>query len=161
MISAKLIELIEIHATHLTHDVARDLVTNDRTRRFRAIPLDDLEQRIFRILHHLGNWIGDPRSERVHTEFAEWGSRRFDQGVPLSEIVFAIIVVKHHLRQYISDNGLVDASFPRGEADYVLPIHLHSLQELNVRVGEFFDEALYHLARGYEDESRRQGRAPL
>jgi hypothetical protein len=35
----------------------------------------------------------------------------------------------------------------------VLPMHLHSLQELNTRVGQFFDEAIYHLARGYEAEA--------
>ena len=158
MISAKLIELIEIHATGLTKDVAHDLTTNDRTRGFRAVPVEDLEQRIFQILHHLGNWIGDPKDERVQAEFGSWGRRRFDQGIPLSEIVYAIIVLKQHLRRYIHDNGLVDAAFPRTESDYVLPMHLHSLQDLNVRVGQFFDEALYHLACGYEGESRRAAR---
>jgi hypothetical protein len=29
-------------------------------------------------------------------------------------------------------------------------MHLHSLQDLNAQVGEFFDVALYELARGYE-----------
>ena len=58
MIAAKLIELIEIHADRLTADVSRDLVTNDRTRGFRAVRQQDLEQRIFQIFHHLGNWIG-------------------------------------------------------------------------------------------------------
>ena len=155
MISAKLIELIEVHAPRLTKDVTRDLSTNDRTRGFRAVPVEDLEQRVFQILHHLGNWIGDPKSERVEAEFSEWGSRRFDQGIRLSEIVYAVVVLKQHLRRYIRDNGLVDAAFPRAESDYVLPMHLHSLQDLNARVGQFFDEALYHLACGYEAESRR------
>ena len=50
--------------------------------------------------------------------------------------------------------GLVDDSFPRVENDYILPLHLHSVQELNARVGQFFDEALYDLARGYEDRAR-------
>jgi hypothetical protein len=158
MISAKLIELIEIHATGLTRDVARDLTTNDRTHGFRAVRVEELEQRIFQILHHLGNWIGSPKSERVQEEFRQWGSRRFDQGIPLSEIVYAIIVLKQHLRRYIHDNGLVDAAFPRAESEYVLPMHLHSLQDLNVRVGQFFDEALYHLACGYEAESKRAAR---
>lgn len=159
MISAKLIELIEIHATRLTKDVARDLSSNDRTRGFRAVPVEDLEQRIFQILHHLGNWIGEPKSDRVEAEFSQWGSRRFDQGIPLSEIVYAIIVLKQHLRRYIHDHGLVDAAFPHTESEYVLPMHLHSLQDLNARVGQFFDEALYHLACGYEAESRRTVRS--
>jgi len=154
VIAAKLVELIEIHAPRLTSDVARDLMTNERTRGFRVVPLPDLEQRIFQILNHLGNWIGDPRSEKVQTEFTDWGRRRFDQGIPLNELIFAVIVIKQHLRRYINDNGLVDASFPRVEHDYVLPLHLHSLQELNSRVGRFFDEALYCLSLGYEERAQ-------
>jgi hypothetical protein len=130
-----------------THE--RDLMTNPRTPGFRAVPAEELERRVFQIFHHLGNWIGDPKAKQVQTEFEQWGTRRFDQGIQLSEIVCAIIILKRHLRQYIRDNGLVDASFPRVEGEYVLPMHLHSLQDLNVRVGEFFDEALYQLARGF------------
>jgi hypothetical protein len=150
MISVKLIELIENHATELSNDTARDLMTNPRTPGFRAVPQRELEERLFQIFHHLGDWIGDPGNLRVRTEFEEWGNRRFDQGLTLSQVVYAIIVIKQHLRHYIADHGLVDASFPRVESDYVLPMHLHSLQELNTRVGQFFDEALYHLARGFE-----------
>jgi hypothetical protein len=157
MISANLIELIEIQATLLTKDVTRDLMTNERTRGFRAVEPQDLEQRVFQLYHHLGDWIGHPKSEKVEAEFTEWGRRRFSQGIPLSEIIYAIIILKQHLRRYIRDNGLVDAAFPQSEADYVLPMHLHSLQDLNTRVGEFFDEALYFLARGYEVASREAG----
>lgn len=154
MIAERLVELIEINAARLSTDVAADLVANERTPGFRAVRRSDLEERIFQIVHHLGNWIGDRRSEKVKTEFADWGRRRFGQGIPLSEIVYAILVLKQHLRRYIRDHGLVEASFPRVEHDYVLPVHLNSLQELNTQVGLFFDEALFHLAHGYEEEAR-------
>jgi hypothetical protein len=49
----------------------------------------------------------------------------------------------------------VDASFPRVDGDYVLPIHLQSLQDLNTTVDRFFDEALYRLACGYEAAAQR------
>jgi hypothetical protein len=90
----------------------------------------------------------------VQAEFEDWGRRRFGEGIPLSDVVYAIILIKQHLRRYIRDHGLVDAAFPRVDGDYVLPMHLHSLQELNTRVGQFFDEALYHLARGHEAEAQ-------
>jgi hypothetical protein len=155
MISANLVELISIHSGKLTSDVALDLGTNERTRGFRAVPKDELQPRLFELFHHLGKWIGDPKAARVQDEFSEWGRRRFGQGIPLSEIVYAVILLKHHLRRYIKDHGLIEASFPRVEADYILPMHLHSLQDLNEQVGTFFDEALYHLARGYEAEAAR------
>ena len=155
MISAKLIELIQVHASRLTSDVVHDLLTNERTRAFRTASREDLEQRTFQIFHHLGDWIGGPQADRVEAEFSEWGRRRFAQGIPLNEIVYAVIILKQHLRRYIREHGLMDASFPRVEADYVLPMHLHSLQDLNATVGAFFDEALYHLARGYEAAAKR------
>jgi hypothetical protein len=155
MISARLIELIEIHATRLAADATQDLRSSPRTAGFRSVPQDDLERRVFQLFHHLGNWIGNPKSEQVEAEFVDWGRRRFGQGIPLSEIVYAIVILKQHLRRYIRDNGLVDAAFPRIDGDYVLPMHLHSLHDLNVRVGEFFDEALYYLTRGYEAEAKR------
>ena len=37
----------------------------------------------------------------------------------------------------------------------LLPLELHSIQELNYQVGEFFDRALFHLTRGYEAEAAR------
>lgn len=154
MVAEKLVELIEIHANRLATDVTQDLITNERTRGFRAVRRVDLEERIFRLFHHLGDWIGNRRSEKVQTEFTDWGRRRFDQGIPLSEIIYSIVILKQHLRRYIRDNGMVEASFPRIEGDYLLPMHLNSLQELNAQVGRFFDEALYHLACGYEESAR-------
>ena len=154
MIAAKLVELIEIHASRFTADVVRDLVTNERTRGFRAVRPEELEPRIFQIVHHLGNWIGDPKSATVQAEFTDWGRRRFEQGIPLSEIMYAVIILKQHLGRYILDNGLVDAAFPRVDGDYVLPMHLNSLQDLHARLGRFFDEALYYLASGYEAEAK-------
>src|SRR6185503_654720 len=127
VIAAKLVELIEIHASRLTTDIAQDLFTNARTPGFRAVRPQDLEQRIVQLLNRLGNWIGDPRSEKTRTEFSDWGRRRFDQGIPLSELIYAVIIIKQHLRRYISDNVLV---------------------------GQFFDEALYYLAIGYEERLR-------
>jgi len=150
MIAERLVELIEIQAHRLAADVVQDLMTNERTRGFRNVRRIDLEERLYRLLHHLGDWISDRRSAKVQDEFADWGGKRFNQGIPLSEIVCAVIILKQHLRSYIRDHGLVEASFPRMDGDYVLPMHLHSLQDLNAQVGLFFDEALYHLARGYE-----------
>jgi len=154
VIGAKLVELIEIHAPRLTTEIVDDLLINEQTPGFRAVRRGDLEPRVFQLLHHLGNWIGDPRPDNTRAEFADWGRRRFEQHIPLSELIFAVIIIKQHLSRYIADNGLVDASFPRVESDYVLPMHLYSLQSLNSQVGRFFDEALYSLAIGYEERGR-------
>ena len=87
------------------------------------------------------------------TSTEQMGRTRFREGVPVSELVYALVVTKHHLRRYIRDHGLVDFAGDRVVPDELLPLELHSIQELNYQVGEFFDRALYHLARGYEMEA--------
>ena len=150
MISARLVELIQNHAPRLTTDIVNDLVSNPRTRGFQAVPRLELESRIFRVYDHLGDWIAAGPGSVAEAEFEDWGRRRFGQGIAFSEIVYAIILIKAHLSRYIQDHGLIDSVFPTSEADYVLPMHMHSLQELNRMVSLFFDRALYHLALGYE-----------
>ena len=155
MIGAKLIEMIEIHASQLSRDIATELITNERTPGFRVSPIEELTPRLFEVLHHLGDWIGDPRSVQVKNEFMMWGAKRFDQRIPLRQVVYGIMLFKQHLRRYIADNGVITASLPRVESDYVLPMHLLSLQELNATVNQFFDEALYYLVCGYEDAASK------
>lgn len=154
MVAARVVELIEIHADRLTNEVARNLVGNVRTAGFRRVRAEELEQRIFQILHHLGTWIESPKGEQVRAEFSEWGRRRFEEGIPLSEMVYAVLLLKGTLRRYIRDNGLVEEAVPRMHGEGVLPVHLHGLMELNSRVNEFFDEAIYHLCAGYETAAK-------
>jgi hypothetical protein len=159
MISARLVELIQNHAPHLTSDTVDDLLTNERTTSFRQVPRRDLESRIFRVYNHLGDCIS-AGGGFAETEFEEWGRKRFGQGIAMSEILYAVLIIKQHLTRYTRDHGLIEASFPRIEADYVLPMHLHSLQELNAMLSEFFDRAVYHLARGYERAAEARSAPP-
>jgi hypothetical protein len=154
VLSARLIELIQTHADYLTRDVLKDFASNPRTRHWGVVPSDELEQRILRTYINLGNWIGDPKEDAVREEYEEWGRKRYRNGIPLSEIVFAVLLLKHHLRKFIREHGLVEYSRDRQAPQEILPVHLHGIQELNYLVGDFFDKALYYLALGYETEAR-------
>jgi hypothetical protein len=111
---------------------------------------------VFATYHNLGKWIGDPSDDAVRTEYESWGAKRFRQGIPLSEIVYALILVKHHLRRFVRNHGLVEPSSDRVVSGDLIGVQLYGIQELNYMVGEFFDRAMYHLARGYEDAANRR-----
>ncbi len=153
MISARLVELIQNHAPQLTAEVLHDLTTNQRTRAFHQVPVRELESRVFRIYQNLGNWIATTNDAAVGAEFEQWGRKRFGQGIPLSQIVYAVIVLKQHLDRYIRDHSVIDVPRLGMDTDALLPVHLHSAQELIRMVDDFFDRALYHLSRGYEAEA--------
>jgi len=150
MLSMRLMQLIETHAGALTKEAVADLVTNERTRAFRTVRRSELEARVEALYVNLGQWIGNPKDDAVREEYEEWGKTRFRQGIPLSEVIYSLIVAKSHLRRYVRENGLADFSGDRVVPAELLPVQLHSIQELNYMIGEFFDLALYHLTRGYE-----------
>src|SRR6187551_380335 len=153
MLGARLLQLIQSHAGPLTRETLQDLTTNQRTPSFRRLRPAEVETRIALLFNNLAQWIGDPNDDAVRREYEEMGRTRFREGVPVSELVYAIILTKKHLRSYIRDHGLVDFAGDRVAPDELLPLELHSIQELNYQVGEFFDRALFYLARGYEAEA--------
>jgi hypothetical protein len=143
-------QLIETHATSLISEAMRDVLTHERTSSFRRVPIVDLEPRIAALYLNLGKWIGNPKEDEVREEYELWGRMRFLEGIPLSEVVYCVILAKAHLRRFIREHGLVDFSGDRVTPDELVPVQLYGIQELNYMVGEFFDRALYHLTRGYE-----------
>lgn len=150
MLSVRLIKLIETHADSLTREVVDDLLTNEHTRSHLRIPKEQLAPRIFRLFQNLGNWIGDPKDNAIRAEYEECGSLRCGQGIPMSEIIYSLILTKKHLRRYIREHGFVEFSGDRITSGELVPLELYSIQELNYVVGDFFDRALYYLTRGYE-----------
>jgi hypothetical protein len=153
MLGARLLLLLQSHAGQITRETLQDLTTNQRTPSFRRLRAADVESRVALLFNNLAKWIGDPDDEAIRREYEEMGRTRFREGVPVSELVYAIILTKTHLRRYIREHGLVDFAGDRITPDELLPLELHSIQELNYQVGEFFDRALFYLARGYEAEA--------
>jgi hypothetical protein len=158
MLGANLLTLIQSNAGPLTRETLEDLTTNDRTSSFRHLRRTELESRVALLFNNLATWIGNPDDEVVRDEYEAMGRSRCRQGVPLSELIYAIIITKRHLRRYIREHGLVDFAGDRVAPVELLPLELHSIQELNYQVGEFFDLALFHLARGYEAEAAARAR---
>ena len=150
MLGARLLQLIHSHAGTLSREVVDDLMTNQRTTTFRRLNQADVETRVSAVFYGLSKWLDDADHDAVRDEYEEMGRTRFRQGVPVSELVYALIITKSHLRRYIREHGVVDFAGDRVAPPELLPLELHSIQDFNYRVGEFFDRALYHLARGYE-----------
>jgi len=142
VLSARLIKLIEEHAEDLTREVLRDLAGNARTPSYNSLPADELHRRVYDVYHNLGRWLGDKTEEQLEATYGGLGRARCAEGVPLSEVVYALVLIKEHLREYIRAVGLVDTA-----------VELYLEEELHLSIGSFFDRALYHTVRGYEAEA--------
>lgn len=139
MLSARMIRLIEDHAEDLTSEVLKDIGTNPRTPSYHRLSRDELHRRLYDVYHNLGRWLGEKSDASVEATYTSLGRTRRSEGVPLSEVVYALILIKEHLRGYIRRAGVVDSA-----------VELYQEEELNLMIGHFFDKTVYYTVKGYE-----------
>jgi hypothetical protein len=150
MLSFRLVKAIESHAEQLTRGVVHDLQTNQRTPTYHTLPAEELHHRAHAVYSNLGRWLGEKTDQTIEAFYAELGKQRHAEGIPLCEVVYALLLVKYHLRDYIRSSGLVDSA-----------VELYQEQELQRLVGHFFDRAIYYTVKSYECEAAsRRAHAP-
>ena len=134
-----LMKMVETHAEELTNEVISDLARNPKTPYFHGMPLQELHRRIYDVYHNLGRWLTEKNETNIQAVYSELGRRRHEEGVPLYEVVCAVILTKEHLWDYIRRNqGLSSA------------VQLYQEEELILMISRFFDKAIYHVVKGYE-----------
>jgi hypothetical protein len=142
MLSARLVRRIEEHAEELTAEVLADLSTNARTHSYHTLSRDELHRRVYDVYRHLGRWLGEETDATIERTYQELGVRRCREHVPLHEVIYALILSKYHLRDYIRSSGIVDSA-----------VDLYQEEELHIRLGRFFDKAIYFAVKGYEEQA--------
>jgi len=138
-LSDKLIRIIEANAEELTDLVVKKLQSSPRTESYHQLSYSDLYARAYEVYHNLGRWLWEKSNEAVQAWYNELGKKRFEEGIPLSEVLWALILTKDRLIEYLGVCGLADSA-----------IELYQQQELDRLIGHFFDRAVCYAAEGYE-----------
>jgi len=142
MLSVRLVQMIEDHAEELTRELIKDLQSNPRTPHYHRLTYEELHYRTYSVYRNLGHWVSQKSEEPIAANYSDLATRRYAEGVPLEEIVFALASTKNHLYSYIRTTGLMDSA-----------VELHQERELRRQVGYFFDKAIYYTVRAYEHEA--------
>lgn len=141
VLGSRMVRLIETHSEPLARGVVELVEKSERCQDFLLkVPPEELQQRVQEIYQHLGEWLTRKTERDVELRYSAIGSRRAEQGVSLSQLMFAIVATKEHLWGYIARDVLAD---PR-------PVELFQEVELAELVEQFFDRAIYYAAIGYE-----------
>ncbi len=139
MLAYRLVRLIEVHSEPLASGLLDRLCGCEKLPDYGRVPPEEFRQRVFEIYHNLGDWLLDKTESDIERRYTEIGRRRAAQGVPLSQLVYAIELVKEHLWEYLKREAM---------AEHLVEIfgELEMLQLLD----QFFDRAVYYAAIGYE-----------
>lgn len=144
MFSYRLVRLIESHADALAAGLEERALASSQVPHFKNVPSHELRERVYEIYCHLGEWLLGKNELDIEQRYREIGARRSSQGVPLSEVIQAIILTKENLWNFLKSEAVMDRTVEiMGE--------LELLQMLEM----FFDRAIYYAAVGYEEEAAR------
>jgi len=86
----------------------------------------------------------------IRARYSELGEQRFKEGIPLAEVLWALVLTKEHLRECIGN------SISAGSA-----VELHQEQEIYRLIGRFFDRAVCYAAEAYEREASLDREDPI
>jgi hypothetical protein len=134
--------MIEDHAEELTRELIKGLQSNPRTPHYHHLTYEELHFRTYSVYRNLGHWVSQMDEGPIAANYADLAIRRYVEGVPLAEVVLALTLTKNHLYSYVRTAGLMDSA-----------MELHQERELRRSMGNFFDKAIYHTVKAYEDKA--------
>lgn len=145
MISTRLVHQIEDHWEAISERFLRQLRATQHLHHLSHLPESEVTETCRRVLHNLGHWLVCSSEEEIARLYEKLGHDRFLQGMPLSEALRAVQLMKDATLDYIRDEFMVRTT-----------VDVFAEEELEQQLGRFFDLMLYHLACGYEHAAREQ-----
>jgi hypothetical protein len=138
-LSGRLIKIIEGNAEVLTQAVVQKLQASPLTSSYHGLSNRDIHDRVYAVYHELGLWLWEKSTPAIETWYGGLGEQRCEEGVPLGQVLWALVLTKDHLISYLDAYSFADSA-----------VELYQQQEFDRIIGHFFDRAMYYTAEGYE-----------
>jgi hypothetical protein len=135
----RLMKLIETHADALAETLEAKIVSSDRCTDYSRVSGDELKTLVGGIYGQLGLWLITKTEEDVERRYTMIGTRRAEQCVPVSQLLWCIVMVKENLWDYLKNLEALDSTS-----------EIFGELELMQMVDQFFDRAMYFAVRGHE-----------
>ncbi|MBF8305307.1 MAG: hypothetical protein HW398_495 [Acidobacteria bacterium] len=129
---AQIIQIMETGARQYFNGLIQEVRSNLGTTHYRRLSNEELARRMTAIYRNLANWLNTRDQSAVRAAGEGLGKSRFEEGIPLGQVVLSLILEEKYLRKYFADQG-------------------ESLEEeWSQTVSEYFQKMTYYTAQGYE-----------
>ncbi len=130
--------LVEENHGTITEAFMNDLLRNGETTAYRSSDRGAVYESSDRIYRDLSMWISREYSrEKIMERYMKLGRERFEMGIPLPQVLKALVLQRRHLWLFVMDKLYDDAT-----------AYMDALQ-LNNRVTLYFDRAIVYTSMGY------------
>ena len=143
MRALKLIQLMKLNSAVMSDELVRKIRASGKCNHLLLkVPESEQRQDASQIYQALTEWLVDEKDSILAHHYVALGIRRAEQGVPLSQMFWAISIAREHLWDYAQQE-----CFHEEPVEFLGGVTL--LRSLN----SFFDQVLYSALIGYEKAS--------
>ena len=140
MMLYRLVRLIETHSQALAACLLDRVQNSELTQGYQQkVPTEDLKERVYEIYRHLGEWLIGKDESYLEQRYLQIGARRACQQVPLSEVIWVIVLTKENLWDFVKKEAVLER-----------PVEVFGELEMLQLLEQFFDRAIYYASVGYE-----------
>jgi hypothetical protein len=139
LLAYRLVKLIETHSDGLARSLDERYRTDKRFSAYANVPEAELTAKVYEVYRHLGEWLMGKTEAEVERRYLEIGAQRFEQGVPASQVVWMICLVRENLWDYLQKHAQLDK-----------PAEIFGEMELLEMLDQFFNRAIYYATLGHE-----------
>lgn len=141
MLSDGIVSFVGEHADYVARLWLADVRSNRTTSGYMALDPDSLLAECVTGMQLLGRWLeGESTESEIRSFYRSLGSRRHTQGIRPHEMLSAVMLLKKQIW-----------TFARSQGVWERPVDAYRVMELQSRFAVYFDKAIYHLTRGFED----------
>jgi hypothetical protein len=145
MLSGRLVHLIESRSDEIISSVISHIRREPDLLHYRAILESELREYGQDVLQNLGHWLTSGQEAEIATRYEQLGKRRFAAKIPLYESVHSFCIMRERVLDFVEEHVFNKNS-----------LELYEQEELDRRLGRFFDVLTIHMVKGYEHELRTE-----
>jgi hypothetical protein len=140
MRALKLVQHMKANADRISEELIQRIRNSDRCGELiRKLPAEEQKRYGLEIYGNLMDWLGEERDSLVESRYVDLGIQRANQGVPFSEMFWAVCIARDYLWDYMQQECLLEE-----------PVEFWGGVILLRSLNQFFDRALYFTLIGYQ-----------
>lgn len=145
MLSGRLVHLIESRSDEIIASVISHIRREPDLAHYRTILESELREYGLDVLHNLGHWLTSGHEAEIAARYEQLGKRRFAAKIPLYESVHSFCIMRERVVDFVEEHVFNKNS-----------LELYEQEELDRRLGRFFNLLTIHMVKGYEHELRTE-----
>jgi hypothetical protein len=144
MRAMKLVQHMRTNADRMSERTIQLIRNSDKCREFLLkVPAEEQKQSSLEIYRDLTDWLASETDSSIQERYVALGLQRAQQGVPFTDLFWAVCITHEHLWEYMQQECLLDE-----------PVEFWGGVQLLRSLTQFFDRALYFALLGYQRASK-------